>query len=130
VLHAAAVDRTLVLTEAITSKELTELEATLLYHRLIRREKLLATMQKGNWKSQWRSYAFLLFNGIVAYVLVRQAFNQDEVLALLMIMGMTMTIDATYVASVESRADALVKLLQEDGMLQGTPAVSKHAGEP
>ena len=47
-LHAATVNGTLVLTEATMSKELQELEARLLSDRLIRRAKLLATMQKGN----------------------------------------------------------------------------------
>jgi hypothetical protein len=112
------------------SKELTELEAKLLYDRLIRRAKLLATMQKGDWRSQWRTYAFLLFNGIFVYVLTRQAFDNGEALALLMIMGMTITIDTVYVARVEARVDALVKLLQEDGMLQGTPATPKDVSEP
>jgi hypothetical protein len=107
------------------SKELTELEAQLLYDRLIRREKLLATMQKGDWRSQWRSYAVLLFNGIFAYGLTRHAFDNNEALALLVIIGMVTTIDTIYTAQVETRMDALVKLLQEDGMLQSRPAASR-----
>ena len=112
------------------SKELQELEARLLSDRLIRRAKLLATMQKGNRIPQWCSLAFFIPLIYITYTLVRQAFDDKEALALLMVVCMLPAIISIYVMRVESRVDAIVKLLQEDGMLPGTPATPKHVVEP
>ncbi len=112
------------------SKELQELEARLLSDKLIRRAKLLATMQKGTRISQWYNFAFFLPWIYATYTLVRQAFDHNAAFALFMIVCMLPAIISIYVMRVESRVDAIVKLLQEDGMLQGTPATPKHVAEP
>jgi len=105
------------------SKELQELEARLLCDKLNRRAKLLATVQRGNLRSEWYGLIFLLLPCI--YALVRQAFDNDEALALLMIVVMMTAIIPIYLATANTRLDALVKILQEDGMLQGAPPVAK-----
>lgn len=102
-----------------TSKELQELEAKLLFDKLTRRAKLLATLQRRRYK-----FVVLFLVCIFGCTFVWPAFDSNDGPALLLILL------AIYVAHMETRMNALVKLLQEDGMLQGTPATLKHVGEP
>ncbi len=107
------------------SMELQDLEAKLLIDKLNRRAKLLATIQRGNRRSEWGSLIFLLPLGFFVYTLIGQAFDNDEALALWMIIVMMTAIIPTCAASVDARMNALIEFLREDGMLEGTPPAAK-----
>ncbi len=111
------------------SKELQELEDKLLFDEVDRRIKLLATVQGRHRHFDWyrfiRRLIFLSVLSVVADIFVWAGFNSDQIVALsLIVIVFLIWIDG---ATVDARMDALVRLLQEDGILRDTPLGVKHS---
>ncbi|MCL5280065.1 MAG: hypothetical protein M1376_09180 [Planctomycetes bacterium] len=112
------------------SRELQELEDKLLFDELSRRLKLLAIVRRKHRRFEWYRLLFLIPLGVVGYICVWNAFNNDQIVALSLIAIVLFSLSGISGISgerVDARMDALVRLLQEDGILRDTPPGAKHS---
>jgi hypothetical protein len=109
------------------SRELQELEDKLLFDQIDRRLKLLAIVRGKHRCFEWYRLLFLIPLGVVAYFCGRNAFNNDQIVALSLIVIVLFSLSGISEERVDARMDALVRLLQEDGILRDTPPGAKHS---
>ena len=109
--------------------ELNDVEAKLLLAKLHRRTRLLTTLRR-----KPRDGLLLAIVTIALLTLIFMRTNhgsEGTFIVFIVLMGLApcMVRTASDVENVKKRLDALIELLQEEGMLQSTPPIAKHTDE-
>lgn len=102
-----------------------EIKARLLLEELNRRNKWFAILRENRGSSPW---AALVpgFCGLFAAVLVWWFFDSGQVTAILLLVIALSGFMGVHVDSVHRRVDALIQLLQQEGMLQSAWPASRE----